>query len=101
MIAALIENLLPYIIALTADYRDSADDFFGGASSSWKGSEQSKGAAVKVREMIRRTPHHYRWVNKDGGKWILKKFPFAVFAEIDTTDGEKWKGAVQKLAKKL
>lgn len=40
--------------ALTAPY--SADDFFGGASSKWDGSPESKGAVVKVREMWRRTP---------------------------------------------
>jgi len=84
---------------LTATYRNRVDDFFGGASSKWTGSEQSKGAAVKVREMWRRTPHHYRWVNQGGGKWVLKKFPFAIFAEIDTTD--LWKRDVEKCAKLL
>ncbi len=87
--------------ALTASYKNNMDDFFGGASSKWKGSEQSKGAAVKVREMWRRAPRHYRWVNEVGGKWILKKFPFTIFATIDTTDDEKWKHDVGKCAKKL
>ena len=86
---------------LIADYRDDVDDFFGGAPSKWKGSEQTKGAAVKVREMLRRTPHHYRWVNEVGGRWILKKLPFPVFAEIDTTDEEQWKRNVEKCARKL
>ncbi len=86
---------------LTATYSDTVDDFFGGASSRWKGSAEFKGAAVKIREMWRRTPHHYRWVNKVGGKWILKKFQFAVFAEIDTTDESQWKIEVEKLAKRL
>src|SRR3989344_6392699 len=61
--------------ALTANYRDSVDDFFGGASSQWKGSEQSKGAVVKIREMWRRTPQHYRWENKGGGQWVIKNPP--------------------------
>jgi predicted kinase len=86
---------------LTATYHNRVDDFFGGASSKWTGSEQSKGAAVKVREMWRRTPHHYRWVNQGGGKWVLKKFPFAIFAEIDTTDSNSWKRDVEKYAKQL
>jgi predicted kinase len=85
---------------LTANYRNRVDDFFGGASSKWKGSEQSKGAAVKIREMWRRTPYHYCWVNQGGGKWVLKKFPFAIFAEIDTTT-DSWKREVEKVAKKL
>lgn len=86
---------------LNATYSDTVDDFFGGASSRWEGSAQSKGAAVKVREMWRRTPHHYRWVNQVGGKWVLKKFQFAIFAEIDTTDESRWKMEVGKLATQL
>ena len=86
---------------LSAPYSDTVDDFFGGASSKWEGSAQSKGAAVKVREMWRRTPHHYRWVNQVGGKWVLKKFQFAILAEIDTTDESRWKLEVEKLAKQL
>jgi len=84
---------------ITATYH--RDDFFGGAESKWTGSEQSKGATVKVREMWRRTPHHYRWVNQGGGKWVLKKFPFSIFAEIDTTNSDSWKGDVAKYAKQL
>ena len=86
---------------LTATYHNRVDDFFGGAKSKWQGSEQSKGAVVKVREMWRRTPHHYRWVNQGGGQWVLKKFPFAIFAEIDTTDSDSWKREVEKCAKQL
>ncbi|OGF73698.1 hypothetical protein A3J56_01925 [Candidatus Giovannonibacteria bacterium RIFCSPHIGHO2_02_FULL_46_20] len=86
---------------LSANYKDTTDDFFGGASSSWGGSAQSKGAAVKVREMYRRTPQHYQWINKDGGAWKLKKLPFQVLAMIDTTDTALWKKQVAQLAKKL
>ena len=86
---------------LTATYHNRVDDFFGGVKSKWQGSEQSKGAAVKVREMWRRTPHHYRWVNQGGGKWILKKFSFVIFAEIDTTDSDSWKREVERCAKQL
>lgn len=85
---------------LAATYKNSPDDFFGGASSPWKGSGQSRGAAVKVREMLRRAPQHYRWVNEIGGTWIPKKFSFAILATIDTAD-EKWKRNVEKCAKKL
>ena len=86
---------------LSATYHNRVDDFFGGASSKWTGNEQSKGAAVKVREMWRRTPHHYRWVNQGGGKWVPKKFPFVIFAEIDTTDSDSWKREVEKCAEQL
>lgn len=86
---------------LTAGYRNSEDDFFGGASSQWKGSEQSKGAAVKIREMWRRTPNHYRWFNKDGGRWILRTFPVVFFEEINTTDETKWKHTIAQCAEKI
>lgn len=87
--------------ALTADYKNSVDDFFGGASSQWKGSEQSKGAVVKLREMWRRIPHHYRWENKVGGQWVIKNPPCKVLADIDTTDEKKWKEEVRKCADEL
>lgn len=85
---------------LTAAYRNRVDDFFGGASSKWKGTEQSKGAVVKLREMLRRLPLHYNWKNKGGGQWVIKNPPCAVLADIDTTDSD-WKQEVQKIAKKL
>lgn len=87
---------------LAASYRKSPDDFFGGAKTTWReGNEQQTGAVIKIKEAWRRTPHHYRWVNEGGGKWVLKKFPFAVFAEIDTTDSDSWKREVEKCAKRL
>ena len=86
---------------LTADYHNRVDDFFGGASSKWKGSEQSKGAVVKIREMWRRTPQHYRWKNKVGGQWVIKNPPCAVLADIDTTDPTERKMEVEKCAKRL
>lgn len=87
--------------AIIANYRDRVDNFFGGASSKWKEDEQSKGAAVKIREMWRRTPQHYRWVNQGGGKWVIKNPPCAVLADIDTTEPKKWKREVKKCAEKL
>lgn len=77
------------------------DDFFGGATSELKEDTQKKGAVVKMREMWRRTPHHYRWVSRDSGKWVLKKFPFAIFAEITTTNPRAWKWQVERCAERL
>ncbi|MCK4553430.1 AAA family ATPase [Candidatus Parcubacteria bacterium] len=91
---------------VTALCRDLPDDFFGGASSKWdpeeflEADEQSKGAAVKFREMWRRTPLHYDWINKGGGTWTLKKLPFVNF-EIDTTYTKKWKEDVIRIASML
>src|SRR3989338_10032377 len=76
-----------------ADYKNTPDDFYGGASSVWQG--KNKGAVVKLREMHRRLPHNYRWLNESGGKWVLRKLPFKVFAEIDTTSENKWKQEVK------
>lgn len=86
---------------ITATYHDRIDDFFGGASSKWKGDAQSKGAVIKLREMHRRLPQHYRWVNKDGGQWVIKKPPCAVLADIDTTDPASWKREVDVCVAKL
>ena len=86
--------------ALATDYRDTPDDFFGGAPSLYQGDAKTKGAITKTREMWRRTPHHYKWQNTGGGKWVLKKLPFPVLTTIDTMT-DKWKEEVQKVAKKL
>lgn len=83
---------------ISASYRKSQDDFFGGAVSVWRGKQS--GAVVKIREMWRRTPHHYRWNKKNGGVWILRKFPFVDFL-IDTTDGKTWKKWIVEIARKL
>ena len=85
---------------ISAIYHNQPDDFFGGASTKWSGDEKSRGAVVKLREMWRRTPNHYRWDSKGGGKWIPKKLPF-LFAEIDTTDAEEWKKEIRKVAAKI
>ncbi len=73
--------------------------FFNWAST--KSTATDRGKDAKFREMWRRTPHHYTWVNSVGGQWVLRKFPFTIFAEIDTTDPDKWKHAVEECAKKL
>jgi predicted kinase len=86
---------------MSNEYRSSVDDFFGGAGRKSKFKGKNPGAVVKLREMWRRTPHHYRWVSEGGGKWILKKLPFSIFAEINTTDLQHSKIEIQKTAKKL
>jgi predicted kinase len=86
---------------LSATYHDRVDDFFGGAKSQWKGNEQSRGAVVKMREMLRRLPLHYRWENKGGGQWLIKNPPCAVIADIDTTNPDSWKKEVEKCAKQF
>jgi len=69
-----------------------------GKTSLWQ--KQNRPAVIKMREMWRRTPHHYDWENKVGGKWIFKKLPFRIFAEIDTSDS-KWEVKVKKAARKI
>ncbi|MBU6414973.1 dephospho-CoA kinase [Patescibacteria group bacterium] len=86
---------------LSASYKNTADDFFGGASTAWRGNSKYHGAIVKMREMWRRTPHHYQWVNKNGGAWLLKKLPIKFFAVIDATDPKLWKSAVRKVSQRL
>lgn len=87
---------------LLAEYRRSQDDFFGGAKTKWEGgTDQQRGAVIKFGEAWRRTPHHYRWVNEGGGKWVLRKPPVPLLADIDTTDSTLWKEGVNRLARKL
>lgn len=74
-------------------------EFFNDAKSLSKAADNGKD--VKMRELLRRIPLHYRWVNQGVGKWVLKKLPFAIFVEIDTTDNQMWKKEVEKCAKKL
>ncbi len=74
-------------------------EFFNNASSSSKALD--KGKDVKMREALRRLPHHYRHINQGGGQWLLKKFSFPIFAKIDTTDSDSWKREVEKCAKRL
>lgn len=80
---------------LNAKY--SPKSFFGGASSEWRG--KNKGAVVALREMWRRTPHHYRWTSARGGQFILKRLPIKFFAEIET--GKNWRPIVRRIVKKL
>src|SRR3989338_6162798 len=85
-------------IIFEADYKNTPDDFYGGASSAWQG--KNKGAVVKEREMICRMLSHYVAINVGNGryKFELKKLPFKVFAKIDTTSENKWKQEVKMVA---
>ena len=86
---------------MDANYENVPEDFFGGASSSYQG--KNKGAVVKEREMICRGLSHYNAVNIGNGryKFELKKLPFKVFAEIDTTDEKDWQQGVKVIAKHI
>lgn len=83
---------------MDADYENVPEDFFGGASSSYQG--KNKGAVVKEREMICRVLSHYNAVNIGNRryKFELKKLSFKVFAEIDTTNENKWRQEVKMVA---
>lgn len=86
---------------MDADYENIPEDFFGGASSSYQG--KNKGVVVKEREMICRILSHYNAINIGNGryKFELKKLPFKVFAEIDTTDEKDWQQGVKVIAKHI
>lgn len=86
---------------ITSPYRNIPEDFFGGAKTIWQGSEQSRGAVIKVREMWRRTPHHYDWSGDGGGKCNLKNLDFPIFAMLDTTVDSEWIPKVQAIADQI
>lgn len=56
--------------------------------------------AIALREMWRRTPHHYRWESAQGGRFIPRKLRILFLAEIDTGES-KWKKEIAKAAKKI
>lgn len=74
------------------------NNLFYGARTPWKGAH--KPSVVKLREMWRRTPQHYSWMNEDGGKWVQKSMEY-IFGEIDTTDPKKWKSKVKQIAMQI
>lgn len=85
------------IIGRLLNARYTPNDLYGGASTDWPG--KNKGAVVALREMLRRTPHHYKWSVVGGGKFELRKLPIKFLAEIDT--GKNWQQKVRQAAKKL
>jgi predicted kinase len=85
---------------ISARYINKSSDFFGGASTKWQG-RTHHGAVVKMREMWRKTPMHYKWENVEGGKWHLKKLPFKILAQIDTSDSTEWQKKLEKLVCEL
>lgn len=58
-----------------------------------------KNNTVAIREMWRRTPHHYDWNSTKGGQFLLKKLSIPFLAEIDTSDEHKKQ--VKKLAGRI
>lgn len=74
------------------------NEFFAGAKTKWKGDKQSKSAVVKIRELWRRTPLHYRWEATGGGRWIMRKLSF-LSADIDT--GKDYKKLLREALKSL
>jgi hypothetical protein len=86
---------------ITGKFKNKKEDFFGGASSLWRGDQNKKGAIVKLREMIRRLPQHYEWQNKTGGQWTLKKLPIKLLAQINTANEKNYKREIKKIANKI
>ena len=79
-------------------YKENQEDFFGGAHTVWEG--VNRGAVVKDREMICRMLSHYKAVYNGNSryKFVIKKLPFNIFAEVDTTKENKWKQEVKMIA---
>ena len=85
---------------LVERHRVVREDFFGGARTTWQGDKKLRGSVVKMREMIRRIPHHYQWSAQGGGRWVLKKRPW-VFAVVDATDRNRWQKATGRIVAHL
>lgn len=83
---------------ITKRFGTKQNDLFAGAATNWKGNK--KPAVVKLREMWRRTPHHYSWSHDDGGQWVQKTIP-QVYATVDTTKVSTVPKQVREVAKRL
>ncbi len=75
------------------------DPFFAGASSLWQGREKPK--VIKLRELIRRLPHHYRWESKNSGAWFARALPIPFVATLNASDDHTWRDQVKKLAARI
>lgn len=60
-----------------------------------------RNATEAIREMWRRTPHHYSWSPKNGGTFTLKKLPIKFSATVDATNPEEWPEMVKRIAEKI
>lgn len=58
-----------------------------------------KNSTIAIREMWRRTPHHYKWGKESGGQFILRKLKIPFIAEIDT--GKDWGKQVNTAIRKI
>lgn len=79
----------------------SKSEFWNEARSSWVGDPALRGSIVKLREMMRRIPHHYEWKDDEGGAWTRKTFDVPFCTEIDTTDGVSWRSEIKSLLSRL
>lgn len=95
-----IDMVLGRVMSTVHHASEFSEEFFSGASSCWNGDSAYKGGIVKLREMWRRTSHHYCWSDVGGGRWTLRKLSFPLFMTIDTTT-LAWKGEVSDVVKRL
>jgi predicted kinase len=92
--------------AIANTYDGGPKDIFSRAPTLLTGTAQSRGQAVKIREMFRRIPHHYTWSADKGGTWTLDLPPAdhlgdGLIGDIDTTDMSIVPGAVKEAAGKI
>ncbi len=104
--AIFIRTICDYDVIIGRVLEDARDnkigELFAWAKFGWHGntSRQEFAAAVKLKEMFRRTGHHYDWVPDGGGKLIPKSFPPDIMA-IDTTDVQSARISVNLLGKDI
>lgn len=78
-----------------------ADPYFSEATSPFQGSARTKSAAIKFRELWRRTPLHYVWsIPRESSRWTLKRLPHR-FAGIVDTSSPSWKRDISHIARKI
>lgn len=76
----MIGRMIAYV---GGDVEGAHIDFYKNTIAEWSGDKSFVPKIVAIREMWRRTPHHYDW-KPGAGEWMLKKFDF-VDVEVDST----------------
>ena len=87
---------------LNEDYTEEVNLFFANASSPAEIHKASPlyGPTIKLREMLRRLPHHYRWSREGGGTWHLRRLPFKIHLDLNLTFAG-WEGQLKDFCFKV
>ena len=76
------------------------DSWFVEASTTFKAGKNDRARAIRLRDMMRRIPHHYTWTAERGGTWTPKKSSFASI-HINTSSSEEYRKQLKEAIKTI